>query len=77
MVELADHHEVFAASQQVVDRRELAAQADHGTNPCCIVGDIVTEDLSTPGICSQERRQDTDQCGLAGTIWTEKCEHAS
>ena len=74
VTQLADHLKVLQACEQQVDRRELAGEADDGSYPGGISDDVQASHLGPASIGLEERRQDPNERGLAGSVRTEKSE---
>ena len=75
VVEVGHEPEVLAAGQEVVDRRELAGDADGRAHALRVRPQVGTADLDLAGVRREERRQDLDGRRLAGAVGTQQGEH--
>ena len=71
----AEHLQVLAPGQQLVDRRELPRQADQLADSGRLPRDVAAEDLRPARIRRQQRGQDADQRGLARPVRAEQAKH--
>ena len=71
----AEHHQVLAAREDLVDRRELSRQPEQLTDDRGLVHHVVTEDLGPSGFRCQQRRKHAHQRGLASSVRPEQPEH--
>jgi hypothetical protein len=75
--QLADHHEVLLAGQQLVDRGVLAGQPDLLAHPRGLAGDVVAGHAGAPGVGGDEGGEDANGGGLAGAVGPEDAEDAA
>ena len=68
----AEHLQVLATGQDLVDGRELPGQAEQLTNGGWLTRDISPEDLRPPLIGHEQRGEDPNEGCLARTIWPEQ-----
>ena len=73
-VEPADHLEVLAAGQQLIEGGVLAGQADAAADLVRVLEDIEPGDLGAAGIGFGEGREDADERGFAGAVGAEHAE---
>jgi hypothetical protein len=77
VVQVGHEDQVLLAGEQVVDRRELAGDADRGTDRVWVAGGVVAADAHDAGIGADEGREDLDDGGLAGAVGAEQREDRS
>ena len=70
--EPSDEHEVLAAGEIVVDRGELAGQADHRPDELGLLHHVEATDGGATAVEGQERGEDPDGRGLAGAVRPEQ-----
>ena len=71
-----DQHQVLPAGEHLVDRGELAGQADRLAHVAGIRGDVEAVDRGGARVGLQQRREDPHQRGLAGAVRAEQREDA-
>jgi hypothetical protein len=71
-----DQHEVLPAGEHVIDRGELAGQADRLAHLAGLRGDVEAVHRGGARVGLQQRRQDPHQRGLARTVRAEQREDA-
>ncbi len=76
VTQLGDQHEVLAAAEHLIDRGELAGQADRLPNVSGLGGDVEAMDRRDARVGLQQRRQDPHERGLARTVRAEQGEDA-
>src|SRR5437016_2390319 len=64
MIELPKHHQVFVPGEVLIDGSILASQANMRTERVGVFDDIEPGHLCSPGVGTQERRQDTHGGGI-------------
>ena len=69
-----DQHEVLASGKDLVDRRELAGQADRLPHLRGLRGDIEAADIGAPGVGLEQGGQDVHNRGLARSVGAEQRE---
>ena len=69
----AEQDEVLAPGQVLVDRGELARQADGAAHRIGLAHDVVAEHARLAAVRAQQRREHPDRRGLAGAV---RAEHA-
>ncbi len=67
-VEPCEHHQVLMATEDLVDRRLLAAEPDPAAHLVGSPGHVGTGHTGHPGVSTQQRGQDANHGGLAGAI---------
>ena len=67
----AEQDEVLAAGEVVVDRGQLAGQADERPHLVGLADDVVPEHARVAGVRAQERREHADRRRLAGAVGSE------
>ena len=77
VVEVGHEDQVLLAGEQVVDRRELAGDADRGADDVGSSGRIVARDPNLAGVGADQGREDVDDGGLAGAVGAEQREDRS
>ena len=77
MVEIRHELEVLLAGQEVVDRRELAGDADLGAHALRIGPQVMPPDLDLAGVGSEHRGEHVDGRRLAGAVRAEQGEDRS
>jgi hypothetical protein len=76
-VQLAHHDQVLAPGQQLVHRRRLAGQADHGADLVGLRSHIVTVDQGGSAVEAEQGAQDPDDGGFAGAVGAEQRQHGA
>ena len=71
----AEHLQVLAPGQELVDRRELPRQADQVADSASLAHDVVAQDLRAPRIGRQQRGQNANQRGLARPVRAQQAKH--
>src|SRR6185437_12696180 len=74
VVEPADHVEVLAAGEVLVDRGVLAGKPDDLAYGAGLADDVVPGDQGTARVGSQKRGEDADGGGLAGAVGPQQAE---
>jgi hypothetical protein len=69
----AEQDQVLAAGQVLVDRGELAGQADQRPDGVRLLDDVVAEHAGRAGVGPDQRREDADGGGLACAV---RAQHA-
>jgi hypothetical protein len=64
----AEQDQVLAAGEVLVDRRELAGEADEPADVIRLCDDVLAEHARGPAVRAQQRREDPDRRGLAGAV---------
>ncbi len=77
LVEAAEHPEVLAAGQVLVDGRVLAREADQLPHRLRVAGDVEPGDARAAGVGAEKRREDPDRGRLAGAVRPEQSQHRS
>ena len=77
VTQLGDQHEVLPAGEHLVDRGELAGQADRLAHVAGVRGDVEAVHGGGARVGLQQRRQDPHQRGLAGAVRAEQREDAA
>ena len=72
MVEIAEHPEVLAAREVLVDRRVLAREADDSAYGVGLLDDVEPIDRRGARVRQQEGGEDADRGRLAGSIGAEE-----
>ena len=76
VTQLGDQHEVLPAGEHLVDRGELAGQADRLAHVAGLGGDVEAVDRGGARVGLEQRRQDPHERGLAGAVRAEQREDA-
>jgi hypothetical protein len=74
VVQVRHQDQVLLAGEQVVDRGELAGDADRGADRIGISSQIMTGDPHVAAVEADQRRQDLHRGGLAGAVGAEQRE---
>ena len=74
LVEPAEHPQVLAPGQVLVDRRVLAGQADDLAELVGLLDDVEAGDGRSSGVRLEQRRQDPDRRRLARAVGSEQTE---
>jgi hypothetical protein len=74
VVQVGHQHEVLGAGEQVVERRELAGDADGGPHRDGIGGQVVAGDGDLAGVGGQQGREQVDGRGLARPVRSQQGE---
>ena len=69
--------QVLLAREEPVDGRELAGDADRGTDRVGFASDVVAGDLDVAAVGGDQRRQDVDRRRLARAVRAEQGEHGA
>jgi hypothetical protein len=77
VAQLRDKHEVLATGEDLVDRRELAGQADRFTHIVRTRGDVEAVHRGGSSVGLEQRREDAHERRLASTIRAKEGEDAS
>ena len=68
LVEPAEHPEVLAPGQVLVDRRVLAGEADQLAHGLCVPKDVQIADRGAAGVEAEQRREDPHRRRLARAV---------
>ena len=74
VMQVGHEQEVLLAGEQVVDRGELAGDADGLAHRVGLGGDVVAGDPHGAAVGADQRGEDLDRCGLAGAVGAEQRE---
>jgi hypothetical protein len=74
VLQVRHQREVLGAGEQVVDRRELAGDAEEAAHRSRVGDDVVPGDVDLAGIGAEQRGQDLDRRRLAGAVRPEQRE---
>ncbi len=77
VAQAADHADVLAAGQVLVDGGVLAGQPDDAAHDVGLARHVVAEDGGRALVGFEDRGQDAHRRGLAGAVGTEQAEHGA
>jgi hypothetical protein len=77
VVEPPDHLEILTAGQNLVDRGELACEADLAADTERIGGDVAAEHNRTTRLRHEQRRERAHERRLAGAVRAQQREHVA
>ena len=77
VAQLGDQHEVLAPGENLVDRCELAGEADRFAHVGALRGHVEPVDQGTPGVSLKQRGEDLDDRGFAGSVGAEQSHDAA
>ena len=77
LVEAAEHPEVLASGQVLVDGRVLAGEADRAANRLRVADDVEPRHARGSRVRAQQRGEDPHRRRLAGAVRAEQAEHGS
>ena len=75
VVKLAEHPQVLAAGEVLVDRRVLSGEADRASHFVGLLDDVKTGDRRGARCGLEQSRQDSDGRGLACAVGPEQADH--
>jgi len=76
-VQLAHHDQVLAPRQQLIHRRRLTGQADHGADLVGLLGYVVAVDPYRAAVEAEQGAQDPHSGGFAGPVGPEQRQHGA
>jgi hypothetical protein len=77
VIETADHEEVLAAGEMLVDGGGLAGKADHLPHGGRLARHVEAGHPRRPGVREEQRGQDPHGGGLAGAVGAEQPQHTA